>query len=292
MDIKQNKKSKKKIVIFSIVGLLIIFLVTSLLFTQNDYGDYEEETVQKGDITTYYSFSGSVDAKSRQNVISTKEMHIEEVLVKVGDQVKKDDALFINSDGEKTRAEIDGEVSKVNIKSNSHALKGSQLIDIVNYSDLHVSVKVDEYDLKYVAVDQEVNVTINAIENEIKGKVYAISKEATNENGISYFTAMIDINKDEKIRVGMSAETRILKDDVKEVPTVSLKAIQFDSKNKPYVLKASEKGEPIKKYVQTGINDGTTIEIKNGISIGDKVMIPKIFNQDSGAEMIHGGGEN
>ncbi|TKC18327.1 efflux RND transporter periplasmic adaptor subunit [Robertmurraya kyonggiensis] len=291
MDIKQNKKSKKKVVIFSIVGLLIIFLVTSLLFPQNDYGDYEEENVEKGDITTYYSFSGSVDAKSRQNVISTKEMHIEEVLVRVGDQVKKDDVLFINSDGEKTRAEIDGEVSKVNIKSNSHALKGSQLIDIVNYSDLHVSVKVDEYDLKYVAVDQEVNVTINALEKEIKGKVYAISKEATNENGISYFTAMIDINKDEKIRVGMSAETRILKDDVKGVPTVSLKAIQFDSKNKPYVLKVSEKGEPIKKYVQAGINDGTTIEINNGISIGDKVMIPKTFNQDSGAEMMHGGGE-
>ncbi|HYK73107.1 MAG TPA: efflux RND transporter periplasmic adaptor subunit [Pseudoneobacillus sp.] len=283
-------KKSKKIVIFSIVGVLILSLVSAILFTQNGSGAFEEEKVQTGDITTYYSFSGAVEAKKRQNIISKKEMHVEEVLVKVGDQVKKDDVLLINSEGEETRAEIDGEVAGVYTKNNSHALKGSQLVDIVNYSDLHVKVKVDEYDLKYVAVDQEVDVTINALEKEIKGKVYAISKEATNENGISYFTAMIDFNKDESIRIGMSAVTKILKNHATDITTISMKAVQFDSKNKPYVLLASEKGEPTKKYVETGINDGTTIEVKNGVSVGNIVMIPKTSNQGNNAAMMQGGG--
>lgn len=283
-------KKSKKIVIFSIVGVLILSLVSAILFTQNGSDAFEEEKVQTGDITTYYSFSGAVEAKKRQNIISKKEMHVEEVLVKVGDQVKKDDVLLINSEGEETRAEIDGEVAGVYTKNNSHALKGSQLVDIVNYSDLLVKVKVDEYDLKYVAVDQEVDVTINALEKEIKGKVYAISKEATNENGISYFTAMIDFNKDESIRIGMSAVTKILKNHATDITTISMKAVQFDSKNKPYVLLASEKGEPTKKYVETGINDGTTIEVKNGVSVGNIVMIPKTSNQDNNAAMMHGGG--
>ncbi|MFT4414997.1 efflux RND transporter periplasmic adaptor subunit [Fredinandcohnia humi] len=290
MNSKQTKKSKKKIVIWSIMGVVLISIASSLLFSQKGSSAYEEEKVQRGDITTYYSFSGSVDAKSRQNVISTKEMHIEEVFVKGGDQVNTGDVLFINSEGEETRAEIDGEIARVNIKSNSHVLKGSQLIDIVNYNDLHVSVKVDEYDLKYVEIGQEVNVTINALEKELTGEVYAISKEATNENGISYFTAMIDFDKDETIRIGMSAETRILKHNASEIITVSMNAVQFDSKNKPYVLIASEKGDPTKKYVQTGINDGTTIEIKDGVGLGDKVLIPKNSNQDSNAAMMHGGG--
>lgn len=289
MSHKQTKKGKKKVITFTIVGVLLLTIAVSMIFTQKGSAEFETEQVQEGDITNYYSFSGTVDAKSRQNVISMKEMHIEEVFVKAGDQVKTGDALFVNSDGEETRAEIDGEIARMNIKNNSHALKGSQLIDIINYEDLHVSVKVDEYDLKYVEVGQEVSVTINALEKETNGKVYAVSKEATNENGISYFTAMIDFEKDQEIRIGMSAETRILKQNASGIPTVSMKAIQFDSKNKPYVLIASEKGEPEKQYIQTGINDGTTIEIKEGVSLGDKVFIPKSQPESNNA-MMHGGG--
>jgi multidrug efflux pump subunit AcrA (membrane-fusion protein) len=283
-----KKSSRKKIIIFSIIGVLALSILTTVLFSQTGTAAYEEEKVQTGDITTYYNFSGAVDAKRRQNVVSKKEMHVEEVLVKIGDQVKKDQVLLINSEGEETRAEIDGEVAAVFTKNNSHALKGSQLVDIVSYEDLHVKVKVDEYDLKYVAVDQEVDVTINALEKVIKGRVYAISREATNENGISYFTAMIDFEEDQQIRIGMSAETKILKNKALGIHTVSMKAIQFDSKNKPYVMKTSEKGEPTKQYVETGINDGTTIEIKSGAQLGDTVIIPEQTNDTAVA--MHGGG--
>jgi multidrug efflux pump subunit AcrA (membrane-fusion protein) len=282
------KKSRKKIMIFSVIAVLALSILATVVFSQTGTAAYKKEKVQTGDITTYYSFSGAVDAKRRQNVVSKKEMHVEEVLVKVGDQVKKDDVLLVNSEGEETRAEIDGEVAAVFTKNNSHALKGSQLIDIVSYEDLHVKVKVDEYDLKYVTVDQEVDVTINALEQEITGKVYAISREATNENGISYFTAMIDFNEEEAIRIGMSAETKILKDQALGIQTLSMKAIQFDSKNNPYVMLSSEKGEPAKQYIETGINDGTTIEIKSGVQLGDTIIVPKQTNGTAVA--MHGGG--
>ncbi|WP_180953529.1 efflux RND transporter periplasmic adaptor subunit [Bacillus sp. T33-2] len=291
MSSKQSKKSKKKMVILSIAGVLILSLAAGLIFTPKGAGAFEEERAETADITTYYSFSGAVEAKNRQNIISKKEMHVEEVLVKEGDLVKKDDVLLRNSEGEEINAEIAGEVAKVYTKNNSHALKGSQLIDIVDYSNLHIKVKVDEYDLKYVAVDQQVNVTINALEKEIQGTVYAISKEATNENGISYFTAFIDFNNDKAIRIGMSAEAQVLKDNAKGVTTVPMKAVQFDNKNKPYVLKASEKGKPAKKYVKTGVNDGSTIEIKSGISLGDVVMIPDSSSEATNhAAHMQGGG--
>ncbi|MFS0862331.1 efflux RND transporter periplasmic adaptor subunit [Fredinandcohnia sp. 179-A 10B2 NHS] len=282
-------KKSTKIASFVIGGVLVVSLVSGALFTQKGSASYEEEKVQTEDITTYYSFSGTVDAKSRQNIVSQKEMHVEEVLVKPGDKVKMGDVLLISSEGEETRAEIDGEIAGVYTKNNSHAIKGSRLVDIVDYSNLHVKVKVDEYDLKYVEVNQEVDVTINALEKDIKGNIYDISKEAINENGISYFTAMIDFDKDETIRVGMSAEVEVLKDHAKEIKTVSMKAIQFDSKNKPYVMIASEEGEAIKQYVETGINDGITVEIKKGLEVDDKVLIPKTSEQPS-ATAMHGGG--
>jgi multidrug efflux pump subunit AcrA (membrane-fusion protein) len=282
-------KKRKGTIILAIVGVLVLSFIATGLFFQNGTGAYEEEKVQVGDITTYYCFSGAVEAKKRQNIVSQKEMHVQEVRVKVGDLVKKDEVLIVNSEGEEIRAEIDGEVAGLYTKNNSHALKGSQLIDIVDYADLHVKVKVDEYDLKYVEVDQEVNITINALDKEIKGSVYAISKEATNLNGVSYFTAMIDFDKDESIRVGMSAETKILKNQATGINTVSMKALQFDSKNEPYVLKSKD-GEPIKQYVQTGINDGTTIEVTDGVKQGEIILIPRsaLQNSNSSAAM-HGG---
>ncbi|SOC16613.1 HlyD family secretion protein [Ureibacillus xyleni] len=281
-----NKKIK--ITSFVVGGVLVVSLISGAFLTNKGSASFEEEKVQTEDITTYYSFSGTVDAKSRQNIVSQKEMHVEEVLVKAGDQVKTGDVLVISSEGEEIKSEIDGEVAGVYTKNNSHAMKGTRLVDIVDYSNLHVKVKVDEYDLKYVEVDQEVDVTINALEKDIKGKIYAISKEAINENGISYFTAMIDFDKDESIRVGMSAETKVLKDSATGIKTISMKAIQFDSKNETYVM-LSEDGKPIKQYVETGINDGTTIEIKSGLNADDVVMIPKPDQQNSAAAM-HGGG--
>jgi multidrug efflux pump subunit AcrA (membrane-fusion protein) len=292
MNTKQKKKSKKKIVIWSIVGLIVASLISALLFTPKGLGNVEKEKAQTGDITTYYSFSGAVEAKNRKTITSEEAMQIKEIKVKVGDPVKNGDVLMVTKQGDKIKATLDGEISKIHVEKNAELMSGAQLVDIVNYSVLQTTVKVDEYDLKYLKVGQEVNVTINALEKDIKGTVSEISKEATNENGVSYFTATIDLVKDEAIKVGMSTEAKILKQQAKGVVTLSMKAIQFDSKNKPYVLIPTEKGMTTKKYIQPGINDGTTIEIKDGVIAGEEVIISSDNKEVSHADMMQGGTNN
>ena len=292
MNTKQKKKSKKKIVIWSIVGLIVASLISAVLLTPKGLGNVEKEKAQTGDIATYYSFSGAVEAKNRKTITSEEAIQIKEIKVKLGDQVKNGDVLMVTKQGNKIKATLDGEISKIHVEKNAELMSGAQLIDIVNYSVLQTTVKVDEYDLKYLKVGQEVNVTINALEKEIKGTVSEISKEATNENGVSYFTATIDLVKDEAIKVGMSTEAKILKQQAKGVVTLSMKAIQFDSKNKPYVLIPTEKGMTTKKYIQPGINDGTTIEIKDGVSAGEEVIISSDNKEVSHASMMQGGTNN
>lgn len=291
MNTKQKKKNKKKIVIWTIVGLVVAALISAVLFTPKGSGDFEEEKAQTGDITTYYSFSGAVEAKNRKTIMSEAALQIKELKVKVGDQVKNGDILMETKHGDKIKATLDGEISKIYVEKNAELMSGAQLIDIVDYSVLQTNVKIDEYDLKYLSVGKEVNVTINALEKEIKGTVSAISKEATNENGVSYFTATIDLTKDEAIKVGMSTEAKILKQNATGITTLSMTAIKFDSKNKPYVLIPSEKGLPTKKYIQTGMNDGTTIEIKGGVGAGDVVMISSKDKDSSDPAMMHGGNQ-
>ncbi|PLS17726.1 RND transporter [Bacillus sp. M6-12] len=289
MSANQIKKSKKKIVIWTI-GIVIVGLLAAALILPKGAGGFDEEKAATGNIATFYSFSGTVDAKSRQNIISKKEMHINEVTVKAGDQVKQGDVLIKTPNGD-IKAEINGEVAQVYTKNNSHAYEGTQLMDIADYSNVQTNVKVDEYDLKYVKVGQKVDVMINALDKEIKGTVAAISKEAKNENGVSYFTAAIDLEKDKTVRVGMSAEAKLLKQKANEVTTLTMNSVQFDRNNKPYIFIRSEKGNPVKKYIQTGINDGTVIEIKGGINAGDIVMIPANSEKDSSGSvggMNHG----
>lgn len=295
MSSNQKKKSKKKVVVWS-VGIVIVGLLATAFIVPKGSSGFDEEKAATGSITTYYSFSGTVDAKSRQNIFSRKEMHIIEVKVKAGDQVKPGDVLMKTTNGD-IKAEINGEVAQVYTKNDSHAVEGTQLMDIADYSNNQTNVKVDEYDLKYVKVGQQVNVKINALDEEIKGIVSAISKEAKNENGVSYFTATIDLEKDKPVRVGMSAEAKLLKQQAAEVTTLPMNSVQFDRNNKPYVFIRSNKGAPVQKYIETGINDGTAIEIKGGVSAGDVVMIPKNIGKggsssDQGmshAEMMAGG---
>ena len=58
-----------------------------------------------------------------------------------------------------------------------------------------------------------------------------------------------------------------------------MKAIQFDNENKPFVYYADEKGKVQSKPVTIGINDGITVEIKEGVSAGDIIFYPEDDDQ-------------
>ena len=54
-----------------------------------------------------------------------------------------------------------------------------------------------------------------------------------------------------------------------------MKAIQFDDNNNPYVLKKGEKNAAVKTEITTGINDGTTVEVKSGVSSEETILYTK-----------------
>ena len=54
----------------------------------------------------------------------------------------------------------------------------------------------------------------------------------------------------------------MLNHDIKDAVTVTMKALQFDAENKPFVYVRDSDGKVRTKYVETGVNDGTIVEIK------------------------------
>ncbi|MBK5245361.1 MAG: HlyD family efflux transporter periplasmic adaptor subunit, partial [Eubacteriaceae bacterium] len=152
---------------------------------------------------------------------------------------------------------------------------GGKIMDIADYTNLQVTIKVDEYQLSSISVGSPVTINVDSIGRSVQGTVSEISREATNENGVAYFTAIVDFQGDAAIRVGMNAEVVIVKASVDNALIVPMEAIQFRANNESYVMVKNSSGKLEERNVTTGISDGVHIQITEGLTVDDTVMIPK-----------------
>ncbi len=269
-----KKKKSRKWLGWIIAGL--VFIIVIVLSSQKEESiNYDSITAMVEDVTTYYSFSGNIEAKNKESVVLTAMNQIDTIEVSEGDQVKKDEVLFTTLQGSEVKASIDGEVANIYVTEGDVVTAGTIIMDLTDYSNLQVKVKVDEYDVKSVEVGKEAIVTINALDKEVKGTVSHLSKEAQSLNGVSYFVATIDLNEDSELRVGMSTEVKMVNESVTDVIVIPMNALQFDYTNLPYVYYRNNQGEVMTKTVELGITDGTLVEVISGLEEGEEILIPK-----------------
>jgi|GEM_PF-360912 len=275
IDIMQSKRKPATWKWVTLIIIIFLAAVAAILFNRGrDLKDYRNIKAQQGDITTYHSFSGNIEAKHRQTVTSETVMQISELFVKEGDQVKKGDILAETSSGQELSADIDGEVASVGVEEAVMVMAGVKLMEIVDYNNLEIKVRVDEYDLVYLEKGMAAQVKIGALNKELTGKIGSISKEGVVAGGLTYFIAAIDLSREQTLKVGMSAEVRLVKASVKGVVTIPMYAVSFDAGNSPYVLKENPSGrrKPVRADIVTGINNGTEVEVKNGVSPGENIL--------------------
>ncbi|NLG89249.1 MAG: HlyD family efflux transporter periplasmic adaptor subunit [Clostridiaceae bacterium] len=233
---------------------------------------YKSVKAQTGDIETYYSFSGNVVSKNRQKVIAENAMRIEKIHVQKGDIVEEGSLLATTADGAEIRSKIKGEVVNIRAEENAPLMAGMEIMDIVDFDNLEVVFKVDEYDVARLEIGKTATVRIGAVDREFTGVISDISKEGQIMNGVTFYTASIDMMKEDGIRTGMSAEVTLLSDNVRGAVLLPMNVIQFDEQNNPYVLKLDEKKSVVKAMITTGITDGTSVEIKSGVLPGERVF--------------------
>jgi len=268
---KKRKKNKRAWIITGTLAVLISIMV-SYYFLRPANLSYRKVKARTGSIAAYYSFSGNVASKKRQSVFSEKAIQISRINTERGQEVKAGDVLLVTADGDELIAEIDGEVALINVQENKQVMPGTLLIEIVDYNELEVVFKVDEYDVNALSTGKEAIIHIPAVKKELKGNIREISKEGRIENGVTFYTASIDIKQDGSIRTGMSAEIRLLSEKAENIVVLPMDVIRFDDQNQPYVLKAGEKNKDIKQSIVTGINDGIYVEIRSGVTDGEEVF--------------------
>lgn len=172
-------------------------------------------------------------------------------------------------------APFDGIVGAVNanVGEETSASAGSPIVVLVDPSDLHLDVSVDETDVARIQVGQPVTVTFDAIPGQtFDGKVAAVAPNAAMVAGISTYTATISLQNAQGVRPGMTGEAAIVYARHDNVLVVPNRFIRTDG-NK-HTVEVLQGKTVVSKPVTIGISDDTNTEILGGLSAGTLVVVP------------------
>lgn len=211
---------------------------------------------------------------------------VNEVLVEEGQYVEKGDIILTTSQGMKFEASIAGEVATIYVTEGQLITTGAPLVDITDYQHLQVKVKVDEYNISPIEIGKEVTIHVNALNQDVLGKISHMTKEAQISNGIAYFIATIDIEQIDNVYVGMSSEVKLVNKSVADAIVLPIEAIQFNSDNVPYVYYEDNRGEVMSKEVSVGVSDGVYVQILSGIDLDEEILIPKVMEYKTPFDML------
>lgn len=273
-----KKKKFRKILIWLLILALIGGGVYYYTTTQKSNFAFEEETARTQDIETFYTFSGNVEADSARIVNATQRGTVREWKFEEGDKVEKDKVTMIAKNGNQVKAPMAGTISDIYVDADEEFNIGDPLFRVADYEHPLVKIKVDEYDVSALQKGMLVTVKVHATGRTLVGSVKRIAQEATVSNDLAYYEVIINLPQDGTLVMGLTCEVVVPREKAQNVTTLSMDAIQYDKDGKPFVYCYNRNNEIVEQSVLLGINDGSIVEIKDGIRSGEVVLVPPSFN--------------
>lgn len=180
--------------------------------------------------------------------------------------------------------------------TSSSSTSSNVLAVIYDMSSLCIQLDIDELDVKKVAVGQEVEITADAVEGKTySGVVENVSVNGTiGTNGVTTYPAKVRIqDADEQLLPGMNVDAEITVEQADNVIAVPMNAVNRGDTVYVKGDKTDQNDKAPEGYktvsVETGINNGSFIEIKSGLNENDIVYVTPSAG-DSQQEMMPGMG--
>jgi len=183
--------------------------------------------------------------------------------------------------------------SQASSNGNAEETADSSMVTVFTISkneNVLLSVNIDELDILSIQEGQKAAVTLDALEGqEFEGEITKISRTASNSGGVTKYTAEVTIPKEESMLAGMNASAVITIERKENVLTLSAYALQ-ERGNRTFVY--TETGEDGmlsgEVEVETGISDGTNVEIVSGLESGQTVYYHRVASENEGEEGFGG----
>ncbi|AIE85398.1 efflux RND transporter periplasmic adaptor subunit [Fimbriimonas ginsengisoli] len=154
--------------------------------------------------------------------------------------------------------------------------QGTSLVQISDVTQLFVECAVDEAEVANVKIGQPVRITADAFRGQpMDGVVTRVNPAAKTENNVTAVKVRVKVLPGGKVRIvpGMNATCEFITLSKKDVLIVPSQALQDDG---TVQLKGPDPKKPISKKVEVGETGNDSIEIKDGLKVGDEVVTAKI----------------
>ena len=162
---------------------------------------------------------------------------------------------------------------------------------IGNVSGMDVVVPFAESDASRLAVNQDAQVTFDAVSNlTISGRVIAVASASTTSSGVVNYYATIALNQTDKaLKQGMTANATVTVSKATNAITVPNLAISHVG-GQAYVNVYSG-GQQVQTPVETGVVGDQFTEVTGGLNDGEQVVIPTVrVSSGTGNSRGFGGG--
>jgi HlyD family secretion protein len=149
------------------------------------------------------------------------------------------------------------------------------LMSVADLSKMQIEAQVDESDIGKIVVGQRVDFTVDAyIDKIFTGTVSNISQKANIQQNVVYYVVTIDVEGPETmLKPTMTARVSIHSGESKNAILVPLAAIK-ENKGQQYV-QTMINGKVENINVTTGLASEDKVEILNGLTDGDQILLPQ-----------------
>jgi HlyD family secretion protein len=213
--------------------------------------------------------------------IAAAEAQVEQARVAV-------DSARLASKRANLEAPLDGTVASILIETGESVSPQMPAMTLVGDSRFKIEADVDEADIGWIEIGQEVKVTFDAFpDHELAGWVLAVAPLASVDLGIvSYLVTIESEATDVPLRAGMTANTEFVKGRREDVLLVPNLAIALDAETgRKYVDRQTATGLE-RVEIGTGLTTDLYSEVLSGLEEGDLVVISSLSAREQFRDLM------
>lgn len=176
---------------------------------------------------------------------------------------------------------IDGFVATLNARVGETVAAQPPAATVVDTSNYHIDITVDEIDIAKIKEGQAVNVTLDSLPGvTVTGAVNRISPTSKTVNGVVSYDVRVGVSQaDADLRSGMTANASIVLDQRDGVLLAPNWAVRRDRNTGKTFLSLQGANQAVTEVeVVTGLRNDSFSEILSGAQAGDVVVAPRTPN--------------
>lgn len=157
------------------------------------------------------------------------------------------------------------------------------IVQLADLDTMTVRAQVAEADIMRIKSGMPVYFkTLGSRDRRWRGKVHQILPSPEVRNDVVLYNVLVDVeNTDRELMTGMSTQMFFVLGNAKNIPVVPTAALarrlprQDAEKGEAYQVQVVDGSETVERTVHIGLMDRTNAEIRSGLSLGDRIIVPQ-----------------